>query len=135
MDVTLTINGRDFSSRLTQYSVDQEITYPDIVTTLDGTEHYGKPYKRDIINFRMMMFDDHQAYEDYEVLTAPTLLVTYTNPQTLNKLKVERSMKVTSNLSTAFGIRSWNGLRYYKGETITLRSVAVELDLKYVGNN
>lgn len=126
MDVTLTINGRDFSSRLTQYSVEQDITYPDIVTTLDGTEHYGKPHKRDIINFRLLMFDDNQAQEDYDILTASTLLVTYTNPQVRNQLKVERVMKVTSNLSAAFGIRSWNDLRYYTGGSIMLRSVMVE---------
>jgi hypothetical protein len=126
MDVTLTINGRDFSSRLTQYSVEQEITYPDMVTTLDGTEHYGRPRKRDIINFRLLMFDDNQAQEDYDILTASTLLVTYTNPQVRNQLKVERSFKVTSNLSAAFGIRSWNGLRYYTGGDIVLRAVNVE---------
>ena len=126
MDVTLTINGRDFSSRLTQYSVEQEITYPDILTTLDGTEHYGKPHKRDIIYFRLMMFDDNQAQEDYDVLTASTLLVTYTNPQVRNQQKIERVMKVTSNLTAAFGIRSWNGKRYYTGGSIMLRSVMVE---------
>jgi hypothetical protein len=126
MDVTLTINGRDFSSRLTQYSVEQEITYPDLMTTLDGTEHYGKPHKRDIINFRLLMFDDNQAQEDYDILTESTLLVTYTNPQVRNQLKVEREFKVTSNLLTTFGIRSWNGLRYYTGGDIMLRSVMVE---------
>lgn len=126
MDVTLTINGRDFSSRLTEYGVEQEITYPDLVTTIDGTEHYGKPHKRDVISFRLLMFDDNQAKEDYETLTASTLLVTYTNPQAPNQLKVERSMKVASNLSAAFGIRSWNGLRYYTGASILLRSVMVE---------
>ena len=126
MDVTLTINGRDFSSRLTEYGVEQEITYPDLVTTIDGTEHYGKPHKRDVITFRLLMFDDNQAKEDYETLTASTLLVTYTNPQAQNQLKVERNMKVATNLSAAFGIRSWNGLRYYTGASILLRSVMVE---------
>lgn len=126
MDVTLTINGRDFSSRLTQYGVEQEITYPDLVTTIDGTEHHGKPHKRDIINFRLLMFDDNQAQEDYETLTASTLFVTYTNPQAPDQLKVERLMKVTSNLQATFGIRSWNSLRYYTGGTITLRAVHVE---------
>ena len=126
MDVTLTINGRDFSSRLTLYRVEQEITYPDLMTTLDGTEHYGKPHKRDIINFRLMIFDDNQAQEDYDVLTASTLLVTYTNPKAQKQLKVEKAMKVTSNLSATFCIRSWNGLRYYTGGEIILRSVMVE---------
>lgn len=126
MDVTLTINGRDFSSRLIEYGVEQEVTYPDMITTLDGTEHYGKPNKRDIINFRLLMFDDNQAQKDYDILTASTLLVTYTNPQAQNQLKFERQMKVTSNLLATFGIRSWNGLRYYKGDIITLRAVRVE---------
>lgn len=126
MDVTLTINGRDFAPRLTQYSVDHEISYPDMVTTIDGTEHYGKPHKRDILTFRLLMFDDNQAKEDYDTLTASTLLVTYTNPQAQDQTKVERVMKVTSNLSAAFGILSWNGLRYYTGGSITLRSVMVE---------
>lgn len=126
MDVTLTINGRDFSSRLVEYGVEQEISYPDMVTTIDGTEHYGKPHKRDIVNFRLLMFDDNQAQEDYETLTASTLLVTYTNPQAHNQLKVERVMMVTSNILATFGIRSWNGLRYYKGGIITLRAVHVE---------
>lgn len=126
MDVTLTVNGRDFSSRLVEYGIEQEITYPDIVTTLDGTEHYGKPRKRDVITFRLLMFDDNQAKEDYETLTASTLLVTYTNPQAQNQLKIEKVMKVASNLSAAFGIRSWNGMRYYTGESILLRSVMAE---------
>lgn len=126
MDVTLTINGRDFSSRLTKYAVEQEITYPDLVTTIDGTEHYGKPHKRDIITFNLLIFDDNQANEDYEALTASTLLVTYTDPHAPKQLKVERVMKVTSNLLATFGIRSWNGLRYYTGGSIILRSVSVE---------
>lgn len=126
MDVTLTINGRDFSSRLTEYSVNQEITYPDIVTTLDGTEHYGKPRKRDIINFRLLIYDDNQAKEDYEALTAATLSVKYTNPRENVYTDTTKQMKVTSDLSAVFGIRSWDGKRYYTGKAITLRAVSVE---------
>lgn len=126
MDVTLTINGRDFSSRLTKYAVEQEITYPDMVTTIDGTEHYGKPHKRDILTFNLLIFDDSQANEDYETLTASTLLVTYTDPHASNQLKVDRVMKVTSNLLATFGMRSWNEKRYYTGTSIVLRSVYVE---------
>lgn len=126
MDVTLTINGRDFSSRLTKFSVEQEITYPDLVTTIDGTEHYGKAHRRDIVTFNLLIFDDNQANEDYETLSASTLLVTYTDPHAPKQLKVERVMKVTSNLLATFGIRSWNGLRYYTGGSIVLRSVNVE---------
>lgn len=126
MDVTLEINGRDFSSRLSTYRVEQEITYPDIVTTLDGTEHYGKPHKRDVIYFSLFPFDDDTANGDYLVLTNSVLYVNYTNPQAKNSNKLFRAMKLRSNLEAHFGLRSVNGKRYYKGGEITLRSIIVE---------
>lgn len=126
MDVTLTINDRDFSERLSHYVVDQEITYPDVITTLDGTEHYGKTTKRDIIRFSLIPFDNDNALEDYVALTMPTLRVTYTVPWNNNQLKSDVLMKVSSNITAEFGISSWNGLRYYKGGTITLRAVRAE---------
>ena len=120
MDVTLEINGRDF------YRVEQEITYPDMITTMDGTEHYGKPHKRDVIYFSLFPFDDDTANQDYLVLADSSLLVNYTNPQAGNAEKLYKDMKLYSNLSSAFGLRSVNGKRYYKGGEIALRSTMIE---------
>lgn len=126
MDVTLEINGRDFSSRLSTYRVEQEITYPDMLTTMDGTEHYGKPYKRDVIYFSLLPFDDDAANQDYMFLSDSILSVNYTNPQADGAEKLYREMKLYSNLSAVFGLRSVNGKRYYKGGEIALRSTMVE---------
>lgn len=126
MDVTLEINGRDFSSRLSTYRVEQEVTYPDMLTTMDGTEHYGKPYKRDVIYFSLFPFDDDTANQDYMVLVDTSLTVNYTNPQTTDSEKLYKPMKLFSNLSAAFGLSSVNGKRYYKGGEIALRSTLVE---------
>jgi hypothetical protein len=126
MDVTLKINGRDFSSRLSTYRVEQEITYPDMLTTMDGTEHYGKPYRRDVIYFSLFPFDDDTANQDYVVLVDTSLTVNYTNPQATDSEKLYKPMKLFSNLSSAFGLRSVNGKRYYKGGEIALRSTLSE---------
>lgn len=126
MDVTLEINGRDFSHRLSTYRVEQEITYPDMIVTMDGTEHYGKPYKRDVIYFSLFPFDDDTANQDYMVLADSSLYVNYTNPQSDNAEKLYKDMKLYSNLSSAFGLRSVNGKRYYKGGEIALRATMIE---------
>lgn len=126
MDVTLEINGRDFSSRLSTYRVEQEVTYPDMLTTMDGTEHYGKPYKRDVIYFSLFPFDDDTANKDYLALVDTSLTVNYTNPQATDSEKLYKPMKLFSNLSAVFGLRSVNGKRYYKGGEIVLRSTLVE---------
>ena len=126
MDVTLEINGRDFSSCLSTYRVEQEITYPDMLTTMDGTEHYGKPHKRDLIYFSLLPFDDDAAYEYFSVLNNHNLSVNYTDPKSGNADKMNREMKIYSNLSAAFGLRSVSGKRYYKGNEIVLRSITIE---------
>ena len=126
MDVTLEINGRDFSPRLSTYRVEQEITYPDMLTTMDGTEHYGKPYRRDVIYFSLFPFDDDTANQDYSVLSYSSLSDNYTNPQADNAEKLYKEMKLYSSLSAVFGLRSVNGKRYYKGGEIALRSTTIE---------
>ena len=126
MDVTLEINGRDFSSRLSTYRVEQEVTYPDMLTTMDGTAHYGKPYRRDVIYFSLFPFDDDTANQDYAVLSDSSLSVNYTNPQADNAEKLYKDMKLYSSLSSVFGFRSFNGKRYYKGGEIALRATMIE---------
>lgn len=126
MDVTLEINGRDFSSRLSTYRVEQEITYSNVLTTMDGTEHYGKTMIRDTVRFSLLPFDDGTAAEDCATLTKSELEVNYTVPQAGGSLKQNIAMKLQSNLNAAFGLRSVNGKRYYKGSEIVLRAINVE---------
>lgn len=126
MDVTLTINDRDFSPRLSAYSVEKEVTYSKVVTTMDGLEHFAPAKYRDVIYFSLFPVDDDTSSEDFSVLSANYLEVSYTDPMEDSMLKEYRRMRLESNLSSAFGIRSINGKRYYKGGTITLRAVQTE---------
>ena len=123
MDVTLKINGRDFSTRLSTYRVEQEITYPDVITTMDGTEYTGRKFIRDIVVFSLLPFDDETASEDFAVLSSGGLEVDYTDPSAAEALKQYRKMRLDSSLSATFGLRSVDGNRYYKGGEITLRAI------------
>ena len=50
----------------------------------------------------------------------------YTNPHSGNAEKLYKDMKLYSNLSSSFGLRSDNGKRYYKGGEIALRATMIE---------
>lgn len=126
MDVTLEINGVDFSGKLSTYKVDKEVSYHEVVTTLDGSEHYGKTRKRDVIYFTMLPLDDELSNKYYSALSSSSLSVSYTDPNSYASSKIDKLMVLASNISSAFGLRSVNGKRYYKGGEIILRSPNVE---------
>ena len=122
MDVTLTINGQNFAPKLSTYSTTYEISHGKTVTALDGTEYTGNSLSRPIIVFTLFPMTDAQAKTYYDALTVPSpALCTYTDKAT-NTDRAAR-MRVSSNLEYAFGFRSVDGNRYYKGGSITLRSM------------
>lgn len=122
MDVTLTINGQDFSPVLSTYATTYEIDYGKTVKALDGTEYTGNALIRPVIAFSLFPMTDAQAKTYYDALTLPTpALCSYTDKAT-NMDRTIR-MRISSNLEYAFGLRSVDGNRYYKGGTITMRGV------------
>ncbi len=134
MDVILLINGRVFSPRLSTYSVEQEISYAKVITTADGTEHSSPPKFRDIVRFSLFPFNDEEANKDYIALSAPFLMVSYTDPSVDRGIKEFRKMRLDSNLNRIFGLRSIDGNRYYKGGEIVLRAVNTEDEVSYAKN-
>lgn len=123
MDVTLEINGRVFSNRLSTYDVEQELSYSNEVTTIDGTEHFDNAKYRDIISFSLFPYDDETATKDFEALRKQPLSVVYTFPA--ENCDKTAKMRLSSNLNSSFGLKSVNGLRYYKGNEIVLRAISV----------
>lgn len=121
IDVTFTFNGYDFSPLLSTYNVSYKIESEQI-TTLDGTEHSASR-KRPVIEFSLVPLSDSQSAAVYSALSAITASTTYTNPHTNSN--VTAVMRVASSLGAAFGLKSYNGNRYYKGGTITLRQKTV----------
>lgn len=88
---------------------------------MDGTEHARGYRDRDVITFSLWPFSDETAAADYDALSSAPLSVTYTNPHT--GATRTTAMRLTSDLSAAFGLRSVDGNRYYKGGKIVLRAV------------
>ena len=121
MDITLIINNRDFSDRLSTYQVTKETGFGSVVATLGGVEHVGGRTSRDLVTFTLLPGDDKTARRDYRALQRRVVKCTYYNPHT--GVRRTRDMRVVSDLSQTFGLRAANGSRYYKSGAVTLRAL------------
>ena len=63
MDVTLIVNGLDLSSKLSTYSVTEEVTYRKVITTLDDVEHPYPGAKRTTIIFSLFPLTDDEIQD------------------------------------------------------------------------
>ena len=120
IDVTFTINGVDYSPLLSTYRVVAEYEYPNVITTMDGTEHYGKVRIRPSVYFSLRPLSDAETAALYSVIGG-TNTVIYTDPDM--GVDYTAAMRFTSNISSAFGLRSIDGNRYYKGTEMCLRQI------------
>lgn len=127
LDVKLTFNGYDFQPLLSTYAVDYDISYRKVVTALDGTKYFGNGMKRPIINFTLRPVTDAQAKASYDALKIMAASCAYTDPAINGSSDASATrtaqFRVTSSLEAAFGLRSADGNRYYKGGQITLEGV------------
>lgn len=121
MNVTLTINSRDFSGRLATYTVTKETAYQTLVTTMGGVEHPAGVMSRDVIVFSLWPASGSTAAADYAVLRARIMTVSFSNPHT-GEVSTKQ-MRVDTDLEAVFGLESVDGNNYYKGGEITLRAL------------
>lgn len=119
MDITLIIHGLVLSSRLSTYSVTQEVTYRKIITTLDETEHPYPGKIRPIINFSLIPGTDEDDEILYNTLKNLIFNVIYTE----NGADVIRKMRLVSSLESVFLLTSVDGKRRYKNGAIQLRGL------------
>lgn len=122
IDITFKLNGTDYSSFLSTYTVSYETEYENVITTLNGTE-YGVPRYRPVLTVSFIPLTEAQSAALYTVLNTGTVTVLYTD--TYKNTNRTASMRVTSNLESQFGLSSINGNRYYKGGSIILRQRTV----------
>lgn len=120
MDITLTLNGRDFSGRVSTYEVKKIVETVASVTTLDGTEHVIQR-TRDQITFSLIPYSDAVATADYNALKTLQFSASYTDPNSSSA--ASKTLRVASDLESAFGLRSVDGNRYYRGGKIVLRAI------------
>lgn len=123
MDITCTLNTRDFSTRLAKYKLRKVVEPGKLVKTLDGTEHVVSK-TRDELTIRLIPSSESTATSDYTALSALVFSATYTDPYITvnNSHSVTKTLRVVSDLDAVFGLKSVDGNRYYKGGDIVLRA-------------
>jgi hypothetical protein len=119
MDVTLNVNGLDLHDKLSTYRVSQEVTYRQVLTTLDGTEHAFGEKIRPIVTFSLLPLTDEESTALYRALSDLIFPVSFTNQHT--GVNQTRELRLVSNLESAFALRSVDGKRRYRGTEIQLR--------------
>ena len=122
MEVTLILNSRDFSDRLSTYKVKKELIAPKVITTLDYVEHVPIKRYRDVISFTLIPMSDDVANEDYDTLSAGVLTAIFTDPYSGSD-RIQ-TVHIVTNLDAVYGIKSVDGNRYYKGSEIVLRATS-----------
>ena len=122
MDVTLVLNGVDFSGRISKYRVTHELISPKVVTTADNVEHLTLKRFRTVIRFSLTPISVEVAENDYDTLSEGVFTATYTDPYAGGDR--EQTVHLVTNLDAAFGLRSVDGNRYYKGGELEIRAVA-----------
>ena len=119
MDVTLIVNGLDLSSKLSTYSVTEEVTYRKVITTLDDVEHPYPGAKRTTITFSLFPMTDEESTELYNKLGALVFDATYTNQY--KGVDETNRVRLITNVESSFALKSIDGKRRYKGGEIKLR--------------
>ena len=119
MDVTLIVNGLNLSSKLSTYSVTEEVTYRKVITTLDDVEHPYPGAKRTTITFSLFPLTDDESAELYGALSALVFDATYTNQY--KSVDETQRFRLITNLESSFALKSVDGKRRYKGGEIQLR--------------
>lgn len=122
LDVRLNIGALSIGGALSTYSVQKEVYNPRIVTTRDGVEHVIRQ-DRDVISFRMLPMTDAFAALLYNALKENVISVEYTSPYI--NANITGDFRLASSIDSAFGLRSVDGNRYYKGGEIVLRRLDV----------
>ena len=121
MEITLKIGTLDTHNKVSTYSVQREITYDKVVTTMDGVEHASRNKDRYVISFSFFPMTESEATEYCAALSGSTVSVTFTDPYT--GTETVKTMRTTSNLDAAFALVSVDGKRRYKGGTIQMREI------------
>ena len=119
MDVTLIVNGLNLSSKLSTYSVTEEVTYRKVITTLDDVEHPYPGAKRTTITFSLLPMTDEESTALYNKLGALVFDATYTNQY--KGVDETNRVRLITNLESSFALKSIDGKRRYKGGEIQLR--------------
>ena len=111
----------DVHEKVSNYSVQRDVSYGKIIVTMDDVEHAARGKDRYVVTFSLFPMTEDEATAYCNALSASTVEVTFSDPYT--KTNVVKTMRVTSNLDAAFALVSVDGKRRYKGGEIQLREI------------
>jgi len=121
MNVTLKLGELAVSERLSTYQTTKNITYREVITTLDDVEHPYPGAVKTVLSFSLLPMTDQESAAVYAALSPLLLPVTYTD--SLTGGDVTKNMRVMSDLESVFLLTSVDGKRRYKGGAIQLREL------------
>lgn len=121
MNITLKLNSLDLSQKLSTYQMNYEVTYRDVITTLDDVEHPYPGKDRPVVTFSLFPLTDEETAALYSELRKQILSATYTNQHI--GADETRQLRLVSNIESAFALLSVDGKRRYKGGAIQLRGL------------
>lgn len=121
MDIKLIVNGLDLSEKLATYSVDKEVRYRQIITTLDDTEHPVSGSKRNVVRFTLFPMTE----EESNALEGALADLVFESTFTLHGADRTETVRLASDLQNLFLLKSVDGQRRYRGGQIVLRGVNV----------
>lgn len=122
MDIVLIVNGLDLSKRVSTYFVTKKVTYTEIVTGLDNTEYPFPGAIKTEATFSLLPATEAEDAEFYDAVSDLVFQASFTDPQK-GGAAITKRVRVTSDLESTFLLKSVDGLRRYKGGTITLREL------------
>lgn len=119
IDITLTVNGLNLSSKLSTYRTNKKVTYTDILSALDGTEYAFPAATKTEITFSLLPMDEDETAALYSALSTLVFQATYTDQHA----GADRTgnVRVISDIDSVFLLKSVDGKRRYRGNNITLR--------------
>lgn len=123
--IKLTLENLILDKKLSKYSAVKEITFQNVLVTLDHTEHPVGEASRDVITFSLRPLTDSENTQLYNILKQIIITVKFTSPYNRGTIQTKQ-MRVASNIESAFLIDSCSGNRYYNGGEITLRALEAE---------
>lgn len=119
MNITLILNGTDWSDKVSAYHFGYETKYVKVIKTLDNNEHALGGYQHGVLNFSLFPLTEEESAALYNDLSNLLIAVTYTNPY---HAKTEtKQMRLNSDLESTFALLSVDGRRRYFGGEIELR--------------
>lgn len=110
----------DLSARVASYKVYREVSSAKTLTTMDSTEHTFGTTSRVVLEVSFWPMTEAESTALYDACRG-IVSIQYTDPYSVGDSNM--AFKLSTNLESTFALVSVDGMRRYKGGTLTFRAV------------